>query len=148
VSIVNLVGGPGVGASGVCENGHCALLQDGGDSASVRGSAPSSDGAGISGVVSCIGRSHADVTSVTVGGYVGKAQSGNVVGVTLVSVVHEVCVPDKGGEGTEGACAAVCHRAVSGSTQRRVRSYGSTSAVGGSDGLRSTDQRGSTGVRV
>jgi len=57
-------------------------------------------------------------------------------------------VPGEGGQGSKGAGRAAGDRAISGTTQDGVRSEGSSSTVGGADGLDSADEGGSAGMGV
>jgi len=148
VTVVDLSGRPGVGACGVSEDRHGALLKGVGNAAGAAGSAPAGDSTRRSGVVPGVRGSHRDVAGVAIGGDVGETQNGNVVRVALVSVVHKAAVPGEAGERAKGASAAVGHGAVAGSSQDRVASYRSASAVSRTDSLDPTDKRGSTRVRV
>ena len=58
----------------------------------VDGSPPSGDDARLSGVVAGVSRCQRGVAGVGVGGDVGEVQGGDVVGVSLVAVVHKAAV--------------------------------------------------------
>jgi len=97
VTGVDLCRAPSAGAVGVCQNSHCALLENGRDRARSRSSAPAGNGNGASGVVSSVRRRHVGETSVTVGSY-GRSPSddSDIVRVALVTVIHEAAMSREG----------------------------------------------------
>jgi len=144
MSVVNLSRGPGTRASRIGHDGHSTDLKGDWQSAGGGGSSPSGDLTVLSGIGAT--SSQGDVGSVGVSRDVSEVKSGDIVGVSHGTAVHEAAVPGERGGRTKSTSGTTGVSTITGSSKYGVRSKGSTAAVGSSHGLGAADERSAAGV--
>jgi hypothetical protein len=144
MSVVDLSRGPGTRASRIGQDGHGTDLEGDWKGTGGGGSSPSGDLT----VLSSIGAtsSQGDVGSVGVSRDIREVKSGDIVGVSYGTAVHEAGVPGERGERAKSTRGTAGVSTITGSSKYGVRSKGSTAAVGSSHGLGAADERSAAGV--